>query len=462
MAQRVTDSQRKVVVSLLGQGLDRATIAARVGVTPGQVSAIAAHITMGTYQADASGEGNEVIAEEPVSPRVTGLLQRLELEQSTGHQLGDVLIGLDAESGDEVFWTPDPTTGSANPHVLIVGESGFGKTYAITCLLAELARKGVPSVVFDYGQGFSLDAAPEDFVRHARPVQINASRDGVAINPLQLFPSDVLGPVNVAQRIADTFQRVYAQIGVQQHALLRQAVLDVFRDSGIIPEDAGTWSRATPLFADLQAKLIELAADPMNAQRRIAASVASHISTLFVFNTFRTSGQELNWRSIIRRDAPPIILQLKGLENSLESAVTELLLWNLIGFVESLGPGPMRCFVILDEAHKLAFSPGSPAERLLREGRKFGLGIILASQQPDDFSPVAFANTATKLVFQVSDERSAVSRRVAKKVAGSHSFVEISQLITRLPRGCAYLLTENTGRVVRIQPFPERVLRWNK
>lgn len=158
----------------------------------------------------------------------------------------------------------------------------------------------------------------------------------------------------------------------------------------------------------------------------------------------------------------PVILQLKGLENSLEGAVTELLLWNLIGFVESLGPGPMRCFVILDEAHKLAFSPGSPAEKLLREGRKFGLGIILASQQPDDFSPVAFANTATKLVFQVSDERSAVSRHVAKKVAGSHSFVEISQLITRLPRGCAYFLTDNTGRVVRVLSFPERILRWTR
>ncbi len=173
---------------------------------------------MGTYQKDVDGEGTESITEVPVSPRVTGLLQRLEIGQSNGQQLGDVLIGLDAESGEEVFWTPNPTSGSANPHVLIVGESGFGKTYAITCLLTELARQGLPSVVFDYGQGFSLDVAPADFLRHAQPVQINASRDGVAINPLQLFPSDILGPVNVAQRIADTFQRVYTQIGVQQHA----------------------------------------------------------------------------------------------------------------------------------------------------------------------------------------------------------------------------------------------------
>jgi hypothetical protein len=66
------------------------------------------------------------------------------------------------------------------------------------------------------------------------------------------------------------------------------------------------------------------------------------------------------------------VIQLQRLEHSLERTVTEFLLWNLIGFVESVGPAPMGCFVVLDEAHKLAFVPGSPAEKLLREeGRLF-------------------------------------------------------------------------------------------
>ena len=421
---------------------------------------MAAHLTMGTYKSGGTAETNGLMAEPPMQSRVADVLQRLDTGPTPAQRLGDILVGLDVETDQEVYWSPDPASGAANPHVLIVGESGFGKTYAITCLLAELARLGVPSIVFDYGQGFSLDAAPKDFVKQARPIQLNASQDGVAINPLQLFPSDALGPVNVGQRIADTFQRVYPQIGVQQHALLRQAVLDTFRLCGIVAEDQESWSLPAPAFGQLQSVLDGYAADPLHPQRRIAATVASHISTLFVFNTFRSSGLELDWRKIIEGPQRPVILELKGLENSLEGAVTELLLWNLIGFVESLGPGPMRCFVVLDEAHKLAFSAGSPAEKLLREGRKFGLGLILASQQPEDFSAVAFGNTATKLVFQVSDERSAISRQLAKKVAGSHTFLEISQLITRLPRGTAFFLTENSGRVVQIMPFAERVKRW--
>jgi len=117
--------------------------------------------------------------------------------------------------------------------------------------------------------------------------------------------------------------------------------------------------------------------------------VASHISTLFVFNTFRSNGQKLAWPEMMEVSNRVFLIQLKGLEYSLERAVTEFLLWNLIGYIEALGPSPLRCFIVLDEAHKLSFDQGSPVEKLLREGRKFGLGLILASQQPEDFSPVA-------------------------------------------------------------------------
>jgi DNA phosphorothioation-dependent restriction protein DptH len=327
--------------------------------------------------------------------------------------------------------------------------------------LTELTQQGTPSVVFDYGQSFTVGSSPGQFVEYARPVEIKVSHEGFAINPLQLFPSDVHGPVNVAQRVADTFQRVYPQIGVQQHAVLRQAVLDVMVDEEIIPQSHGSWDNAPPPFAALQEKLYAYAENPKHPQRRIASAVASHISTMFVFNTFKDNGLILDWQDMLDGGGRVFIIQLKGLEYSLERAVTEFLLWNLIGFVESLGPDAMRCFVVLDEAHKLAFAPGSPAEKLLREGRKFGLGLILASQQPEDFSSVAFANTATKMVFQVGDDKGAVSRQLTRKIINSHSFAEIVELITRLPRGWAYFVSENVGRIARIHAFEERTARWD-
>jgi hypothetical protein len=459
----MTNEQRQEVLRLLGRGEDRDTIAAAVGVTPGQVSAIAAHIKMGTYTLpipDQEQKENEVRKPEGKTANLLQQLQRMEPPPRRKAGLAPVLLGDDAETGEAVFWNPDPDTGAANPHVLVLGESGYGKTYSIACLLAELAQEGVVSVVFDYGQGFTLGALPPEFRSAINPVELHAGRDGLDINPLQIFPSDLHGPVNVAQRVADTFVRVYPRMGVQQHAVVRQAVLDVMADAGILPDAPVSWSVDLPAFGTLQSKLLAYARDPLNPQARFAASAASHVSTVFVFNTFRNSGEKLAWPDLLEPGNRVVVIQLKGLEHSLERAVTEFLLWNLLGFIEAMGPGPLRCFVVLDEAHKLAFDRGSPVEWLLREGRKFGLGLILASQQPEDFSPVAFANTATKIVFQVGDERSTISRQLHRKIKNTHSFGDIYQLITKLPRGCAYVVSENVGRVTKVVNFSQRAQRW--
>ena len=417
MPKKVTPEQRKAILQLLAQGQDRDTIAAATDVTPGQVSAISAHVKMGTYALPEPGETTEDFIPRP-SEKTTNLLRQLEqLERNKkeAKHLNPIPLGTDIESGGEVCWNPDQASGTPNPHILILGESGTGKTYAISCLAAELAQAGIVSIVFDYGQGFSPSGLATEFVDATNPLELQAGRDGVNINPMQIFPSDLHGPINVAQRVADTFARVY-KIGVQQHATIRQAVLDVLEDAGILQNAPETWSAVLPAFRELQNKLNDYAGNPENPQARFAASAASHVSTLFVFNTFRSGGQRLLWTDMLSGSNQVIVIQLKGLEYSLERAVTEFMLWNLIGFIEAMGPGPLRCFVVLDEAHKLSFDRGSPVEKLLREGRKFGLGLILASQQPEDFSPVAFANTATKIVFQVGDERSTISRQLHRKI----------------------------------------------
>jgi len=469
MAKRITPEQRQEVIALLQRGEDRQTIAARVGVTPGQVSAVSAHVTMGSYEGLAPTDDASVSAvsaectDSPileVSETTTNILDVLRRQSDTKppqleSDFDPVPLGTDAETDETIYWNPDPSRGSANPHVLVLGESGFGKTYSICCLVSELAQRGVTSIVFDYGQGFSLESAPTEFLENVRPVEIEASRDGININPLQPFPSDLHGPINVAQRIADTFQRVYPRLGIQQHAILRQAVLDSMRQAGIAADDPSTWGNDLPAFSSIRKILDEYASDSQNPHRRQAAEVGSHVSTVFVFNTFRTSGRTLSWVDLMN-EGGVFIIQLRGLEHSLERIVTEFLLWNFIGFVESLGPGPLRTFAVLDEAHKLAFDTGSPVEKLLREGRKYGLGLILASQQPEDFSPVAFSNTATKLVFQVGDERSTVSRQIHRKLRNEHTFNDVLEIITKLPRGWTYAVTENVGRVVQITSLADR------
>jgi DNA phosphorothioation-dependent restriction protein DptH len=448
---------------MLAQGTARAVIAASVGVTPGQVSAVAAHKKMGTYtsQNSAIGKDHDKDGNLPPGPRLVRTNERTE-HRNSGPAEGAILVGVDVSEDSPVYWNPTAAA-SANPHVLILGESGYGKTYTTSCLLAELVQSKVSSVVFDYGQGFSSASSPSMFSERANSVDFELNRDGIAINPLEIFPVDLHGPATVAQRVADTFARIYPRIGVQQHAIIRRAVLEVLSDHGIKQHDRTTWNLRAPHFRNVERKLATFADDVGSSNRRVALAAASHISTLFVFDTFRSTGRKLGWDDLIYGTRPQTwILQLGGLESSVERTVTEFLLWNLIRFAEARGPGPLRCFVVLDEAHKMSFAPGSPVEKLLREGRKFGLGVILASQQPEDFSPVAFANTATKIIFQVSDDRGVVSRLLYRKTKNREVGATAADVITKLPRGSAYLVTENTGRVVKITSFEDRLNRWNQ
>ena len=146
MPPRITDSQRKAVLALLAQGLARETVAAQVGVTPGQVSAVAAHLKMGTYEQ----QGAHTVVTQSTPPagreRVHDLLEEIGVASRRGQTvsgLNRILISVDAETDEEVFWNPDPSNGAVNPHMLILGESGVGKTYALCCLLAELAQSKI-------------------------------------------------------------------------------------------------------------------------------------------------------------------------------------------------------------------------------------------------------------------------------------------------------------------------------
>src|SRR6266404_2866312 len=150
MVKRISEQERQAVLRMLARGEDRDTIAAMVDITPSQVSAIAAHVTMGTYELPGLGESEPQLPEGQLGRIRHDSFGRTGVERppDAGNGIDPVLLGVDAESGDEVFWNPDPETGSANPHVLVLGESGFGKTYTISCLLGELAQQRILSIVF--------------------------------------------------------------------------------------------------------------------------------------------------------------------------------------------------------------------------------------------------------------------------------------------------------------------------
>lgn len=121
MPKRVSDEERQAVLRMLAEGHDRDTIAASVGVTPGQVSAISAHVKMGTYSLPEVGkQPPQNSAEQQDAQKTTvNLLERLQELQGSGGRhanVSPILLGIEADSNKEVYWNPDPATGATDPH----------------------------------------------------------------------------------------------------------------------------------------------------------------------------------------------------------------------------------------------------------------------------------------------------------------------------------------------------------
>jgi DNA helicase HerA-like ATPase len=97
--------------------------------------------------------------------------------------------------------------------------------------------------------------------------------------------------------------------------------------------------------------------------------------------------------------------------------------------------GELRLAIVLDEAHRLAKDATLP--KLMKEGRKFGVAVVVASQGIDDFHPDVLANAGTKIIYRVNYPQS-------RKAAGflrTRASKDLSEELEQLPVGNAYVQT---------------------
>src|SRR5260221_14492333 len=103
----VSEQQRQAIVAMLADGVDRLSIAEALGVTRGQVSAVAAHVTMGTYgNTMASQDTDQDSSPNPLPRDIVGennpdVGQGLDTDSFVAGK--GMLIGHDVNKGNAVF-----------------------------------------------------------------------------------------------------------------------------------------------------------------------------------------------------------------------------------------------------------------------------------------------------------------------------------------------------------------------
>jgi DNA phosphorothioation-dependent restriction protein DptH len=137
------------------------------------------------------------------------------------------------------------------------------------------------------------------------------------------------------------------------------------------------------------------------------------------------------------------VLQLKGLSREIQKAVTEFTLWDLWDYAQNNGTKQRPIPIVLDEIQNLDHSSDSPIDKMLREGRKFGLSLILATQTTSQFDAEQrdrLFQAAHKLFFKPATTEIDRFAQILSKASGGITKAEWATRLSRLEKGQCWSL----------------------
>ena len=368
-----------------------------------------------------------------------------------------VLIGTTSNGSRPVyweFWHKDLN----NRHILLFGASGMGKTYTIQCLLCELGQNGQNSLIVDYTNGFFDNQLEEEFKALLKPAQHIVRKRPLVINPfrqqVETIGDELIaeGEANTAQRISGVFAEVY-NLGDQQKSVLYQAV-----KNGI------SYSSNTGMTLDDLIPYLEEIGEERGTTGTAARSLVSKIRPFIDQNPFGKEDVE-SWERLFTDSQNRChVLQLAGFIRDSSRLITEFSLIDLYWYYRGRGTEACPRVLVLDEIQNLDHREETPLAQLLREGRKFGFSLILATQIMSNLEKDErdrLFNAAHKLFFRPADTELKTYADIAAVTTGEKVDTWKTRLASLKKGECYSLgpsLNEATGRLevkaFRIQVTP--------
>lgn len=385
-----------------------------------------------TEQSEITPDVTTDVAKDELGQSLTGTGSEDDLPE--GGAVQPVAVSLGETAGVDVEWRPS-TTGS--PHMFIAGIPGQGKSWTITRLLTSLGQQRVPSLVLDFHGQFADSASP--YVQRIQPVILDAA-SGLPFSPFELPPDAPPSAWRTnAYELAEIFGYV-ADLGDIQQDAIYQTIRDAYRDHGFDNEHQAP--DGEPTLEEVLSHLGTL------EQAHRVANVTARTRPLLEMDLFRPVPGHLDLLTQVRRG---LVIDLHTLSiEAIQLAAGAFILRKLYKDMFRWGVSEnLRIAIVLDEAHRLARDVTLP--KLMKEGRKFGIAVIVASQGLADFHPDILANAGTKVIFRTNYPD---SRRIAGFIRARQG-VDLAARIEQLPVGSAYIQTPEMlyGAQVRMYPL---------
>ncbi|HCM9654479.1 TPA: DNA phosphorothioation-dependent restriction protein DptH [Enterobacter kobei] len=295
-----------------------------------------------------------------------------------------VLFGHDAVHQNPLYWEPTNTAKFMNTNTGIIGTMGTGKTQFTKSLVTQLMRnqscnvdgKPIGLLIFDYKSDYVDDAFLE--ATGAKRYQLSL----LPYNPLSLFGDMPMLPRHTAMAFAETMGKAY-NLGVKQRMKLVTLIMECYDLAGIVPHDRSTWNRVAPTIEDVWQQYL--------AQEKVDEdSLYAALYNLAGFQIFETDPEKMT--SLYDLVGGVTVVELAGYPSEIQNLVVALTLDLFYAQMQKRGKpmvqGDYRQLtkmILVDEADNFMRQDFASLRKILKEGREYGVGAILSTQEITHF-----------------------------------------------------------------------------
>ena len=285
-------------------------------------------------------------------------------------------------SGGRVFIDPSL---EANPHIVISGMSGFGKSTLLRSLLLGIRGNNISCIVFDAHDEHS------SAVRSMGGTVYDSAYSG--INLLELDGATVGERISELSRL---LKEVYS-LGYIQTTKLSECLWYTYRKFGARGREDRKL-HGTPTIKDLIAELgVFIRNSKSVGERNSLLHIRARLAPL---NTDSFKGTGLDSKGLASGLHSFSLARMKGRESRI-IYIGELLSRLYSSMHDKEKQRGLNLYVMVDEAHFLMDESGSGliVTKLIEEGRKYGVGVIIVAHASSTLNRKIMANCSTFMTF---------------------------------------------------------------
>lgn len=297
----------------------------------------------------------------------------------------------------------------ANAHRLILGKSGYGKTWFCYRMLEESVEQKKNSLVFDYSGSFTENELEKGCFKN---IDATYSFDTLGTGAKFLYFGEHFYSV-----MAEALIKILSIREYHQKVLLEKALHSLEKRDAEIT--------ISGIMQELEISVPLKGKDEERQRNCILSKLSGYSGIKLVFGRGAdTEKSKYNYKSVI--------MQLSGYKDTerwfLTALLTELV-W------QEIKEGTYRVdYLVYDESQWMTLGAGSTLVEMLREGRKYGLGVWLLSQflptgDKDQYDTLLQANTI--FLFHPSEK----SRIEVAKIIGYSTWKEWIDVLSTLEIG---------------------------